>query len=125
MIVNTLLYYLALLIYMLAAIITHMNIQLQISTEKLLEKYLSEYKEYHQYTLIAILVLMAGYQIWQAILESGKIEKFNADLKKSVIKFSRFHNMQIDTLKTLNDRIVIFHYKNHRLFSPKSTGQSS
>lgn len=102
-----------------------MNIQLQISTEKLLEKYFSEYKEYHQYTLIAIIILMAGYQIWQAIFVSGKIEKFKADLKKSEIKFSRFHNMQIDALKMLYDRIVTFHYKNHRLFSPKSTSHNS
>lgn len=102
-----------------------MNIQLQISTEKLLEKYFSEYKEYHQYALITIIILMAGYQIWQAIFVSGKIEKFKADLKKSEIKFSRFHNMQIDALKILYDRIVTFHYKNHHLFSPKSTGHSS
>ncbi len=101
-----------------------MNIQLQISTEKLLEKYFSEYKEYHQYALFAIIILMSSYQIWQAIFVSKKIEKLKADLKKSEIKFSRFHNMQIDALKIIYDRIVTFHYKNHRLFSPKSTGHS-
>lgn len=102
-----------------------MKIQLQISTEKLLEKYFSEYKDYHQYALISILILMAIYQIWQALFVSRKIETFKTDLKKSEIKFSRFHNMQIDTLKILYNRIVTFHYKNHNLFTPTSTCHSS
>ena len=67
---------------------------------------------------------MLAYQIWQAIFVSKKIEKFKTDLKKSEIKFSRFHNMQIDALQIIYDRIVTLHYKNHRLFSSKSNGHS-
>lgn len=101
-----------------------MNIYLQISTEKLLEKYFSEYKDYHKYAIIGMIILMVAYQIWQAIFVSRKIEKFKTDLKKSEIKFSRFHNMQIDALKIIYDKIVTLHYKNHRLFSSKSNGHS-
>jgi len=90
---------------------------MQEPTQQILEKYFSDYKEYHKHALIAIILIVAAYQIWQAIFVSKKIEKFKNDLKRSEIKFSRFQNMQIDALKSIYDQIVNFHYTNHRLLN--------
>ena len=85
--------------------------------EEILEKYFSEYEQYHKYALLSIIIIIAAFQIWQAVIVSKKIEKFKNDLKRSEIKFSRFQNMQIDALKAIYDQIVTFHYANHRLIN--------
>ncbi|WP_445457353.1 hypothetical protein [Flavobacterium sp. HNIBRBA15423] len=93
--------------------------------EQILEKYFSEYESYQRYTLLAIIFIVAGYQIWQAIYVSKKIEKFKNDLKRSEIKFSRFQNMQIDALKSIYDKTVSFHYTNHRFLNPVNATHES
>mgnify|MGYP003672286779 CR=1 FL=1 len=102
-----------------------MNILLQINIEQLLEKYFSEYKDYHIYALIILTLIMIVFQILQTIFVSRKIERFKNELKRSEIKFSRFNNLQIDALKSIYDNLVTFHYKNFRLFFPSTYGHGS
>jgi len=70
-----------------------MSILLQINIEQFLEKYFSEYKDYHIYALIILTLLMLVFQILQTIFVSRKIEIFKNELKISEIKFSRFNNL--------------------------------
>lgn len=44
--------------------------------EHLLEKYFSEYKEYHIWAIVILGLIFVGFQIAQTIIVSTKIEKF-------------------------------------------------
>ena len=102
-----------------------MSILLQINIEQFLEKYFSEYKDYHIYALIILTLLMLVFQILQTIFVSRKIEIFKNELKISEIKFSRFNNLQIDALKSIYDKLVTFHYKSSSLFFSSTYGHES
>jgi hypothetical protein len=102
-----------------------MSILLQINIEQFLEKYFSEYKDYHIYALIILTLLMLVFQILQTIFVSRKIEIFKNELKISEIKFSLFNNLQIDALKSIYDKLVTFHYKSSSLFFSSTYGHES
>lgn len=62
-------------------------------------------------TLIVLIIsnsCIVLFQIFQAIYVSHKIEKFKNELKKSEIKFSRYHNLQVDALKSIYEKLVDF-----------------
>lgn len=53
-------------------------------------------------------IFIALIQIIQAICVSHKIERFKNELNKSEIKFSRYHNLQVDALKSIYEKLVNF-----------------
>lgn len=85
--------------------------------EDLLNEYFSDFKKYQVFILIAFSLIIAGFQIFQSIWVSRTIEKFKAIIKKNEIKFSRYHNMQVDALKSIYTKLVLFHKANSILFS--------
>jgi hypothetical protein len=93
--------------------------------EHLLEKYFSEYEEYHIWAIVILALIFVGFQIAQTIIVSRKIEKFKNALKKNEIKFSKFNNLQIDALKSIYDKMVNLHYKNYLLFEPETFSHES
>ena len=102
-----------------------MNLILQTDIEYLLEKYFSEYKEYHIWAIVLLTVVFLGIQIAQTIIVSRKIERFKNVLKKNEIKFSKFNTLQIDALKSIYDKMVNLHYKNYDLFQPSTYSHES
>lgn len=87
--------------------------------EKALNEYFSDFKKYHLIILICFTIIIALIQIIQSIVVAQKFEKFKAVLRKSEIKFSRYHNLQVDALKTIYDKLVLFHAANHSLFTSR------
>jgi hypothetical protein len=81
-----------------------------------LEEYFSEYKQYHVILLIAFLFLTILIQVIQAIWISRKIENFKYALRKSEIKFSRYHELQVEALKSIYEKLSVFHSANSILF---------
>lgn len=61
--------------------------------KQVLEKYFSDFKEYHLLILVGFTVIIALILIIQSIWISRKIERFKSVLKKSEIKFSKFSQM--------------------------------
>lgn len=49
---------------------------------------------------------------------SKNVEQFKNDLKRSEIKFGRFNELQIESLKRLYDQTVTFHFKYNNLVYP-------
>lgn len=84
-----------------------------------LEEYFSDYKQYHLIILIVFALIIAVFQIFQSFWISKKMETFKVDLKKSELKFSRHHNLQVDALKLIYDKLVSFHIANTHLFKSK------
>lgn len=80
-----------------------------------LNQYFSDYKEYQIAILIGFAILIAIIQVGQAIWISRTIEKFKAELKRTEIKFSRYHNLQVDALKSIYTKLVLFHGANKML----------
>jgi len=76
--------------------------------KQLLEKYLSDYREYHLFLLIGFAVIIALFQIIQFIYVSKRIEAFKNELKKSEIKFSAFNQLQINALRNIFHLIIKF-----------------
>jgi hypothetical protein len=76
--------------------------------KQLLEKYLSDYREYHLFLLICFAVIIALFQIIQFIYVSKRIEAFKNELKKSEIKFSTFNQLQINALRKIYHLIIKF-----------------
>lgn len=88
------------------------------NVEVILKKYFDDYQEFHIWAIVITLFLTVVIQIIQAVYVSNRIEKYKNELKKSEIKFSRFNELQIESLKSIYDKIVDFHYMNFRLFFP-------
>lgn len=95
------------------------------NVESILKTYFQDYKEFHFWAIVITLLLTVIFQIFQAIYVSRKIENYKIALKKSEIKFSRFNELQIESLKSIYDKLVTFHYKNRELFYPSYYGHDS
>lgn len=76
--------------------------------EEALNKYFEDFKEYHLIILIVFVVVIGLIQLIQGILVTQKIEKFKNALKKSEIKFSKFSQMQIETLDEVFESVTEF-----------------
>ncbi|UBZ06193.1 hypothetical protein LDL76_12590 [Salegentibacter mishustinae] len=77
--------------------------------EQALDKYFSDFKEYHLIILILFTVIIALMQIIQSILVSRKIERFKNELKKSEIRFSRHNQLQVEALSNIYPILVETH----------------
>lgn len=66
-----------------------------------LNKYFSDFKEYHLIILICFTVIIVLLQIVQSLIVSRKIERFKNDLKKSEIRFSKYNQLQIESLSKI------------------------
>lgn len=84
-----------------------------------LKEYFTEYQKYHLLILILFTVIIALIQILQSIWVSNKIERFRNVLKKSEIKFSWYTNLQVDALKSIYEKLAMFHQANTFLFNSK------
>lgn len=91
-----------------------------------LEKYFSDFKEYHLLILIGFTITIVLIQIIQSIWVSKKIETFKNDLKKSEIKFSRYNQLQINALRGIYHKLVAFQLSNNLIFKskPNSVGHT-
>ena len=81
-----------------------------------LDKYFSDYKQYHLIILILFVVIISIFQILQALWISTRIEKIKNILKKSEIKFSRYNELQVEALRDIYQKLVLFNYANSNLF---------
>jgi hypothetical protein len=68
---------------------------------QVLEKYFSDFKEYHLLILVGFTVIVALILIIQSIWVSRKIERFKSVLKKSEIKYSAYNQLQIESLSKI------------------------
>jgi len=75
---------------------------------QVLEKYFSDFKDYHLLILIGFTVIIALIQIIQSILINRKIERFKSVLKKSEIKYSKYNQLQIEALSKVYQLLVEF-----------------
>lgn len=89
---------------------------LQIDFQELLNEEFAEYKEYHLFIVVILFFAIAVLQFFQAWYFSRNIESFKNQLKLSEIKFSRFNELQIESLRNLYVEIVSFQTLNHQLF---------
>ena len=94
--------------------------------KEVLNEYFADFKKYHLIILICFVVIIALIQLFQSIWVSNKIERFKTDLKKSEIKFSRYNELQINSLREIYHKLVAFQLANNLIFKskPKSVGHS-
>lgn len=94
--------------------------------KEVLEKKLSEYKDYHLYILIGFTLVIALFQIIQTLIVTNKVEKFKNELKKSEIRFSRYNELQITVLRKIYHQLASFQLANNLIFKiePNSIGHS-
>ncbi len=86
--------------------------------KEIIEDYFSEYKSQMIWILIAFTIISGLIQYFQNLRLSKKIEEYKNELKRDEIKFSRFNELQIESLKNLYDHIVTFHFKYTGLLKP-------
>jgi hypothetical protein len=86
--------------------------------QEIIEDYFSEYKSHMIWILTVFAIISVLIQYWQNLNLSKKIEKYKNELRRDEIKFSRFNELQIESLKNLYDHIVTFHFKYIRLVNP-------
>lgn len=84
--------------------------------KEVLEKKLSEYKDYHLYILIGFTLVISLFQIIQTLIVTNKVEKFKNELKKSEIRFSRYNELQINALRKIYHQLASFQLANNLLF---------
>lgn len=85
-----------------------------------LDKYFSDFKEYHLLILIGFTVVITLIQIIQSIIVSGKIENIKSDFKKAEIKFSRYNELQVDALRRIYHFLAKFQLSNKLVFNENS-----
>jgi len=78
---------------------------------RILEKYFSEFKEYHLIFLIAFTLITVITNIFLSIWTNQRIERFKNGLKKTEIKFSLYNELQIKALSKLYQLLVDFQKK--------------
>lgn len=79
--------------------------------KKILDEQLTGYSRYHTFILLAFVIIQAGV----LILQNRNMERFKALLKKSEIKFSRYHELQVEALKNGYHKLVLFKNANANL----------
>jgi len=98
---------------------------------QVLEKYFSNFKEYHLLILIGFTVIIALIQIIQSIWVSRKIEHFKSTLKKSEIKYSKYNQLQVEALSKIYQLLTDFSeqtliiIKEINLASPERTNNTT
>ncbi len=83
---------------------------------QILDKYFSDFKQYHLLILVITILVIALLQFVQSIYVNRRIEKFKNFLKKSEIKFSRFNELQINALRTIYHLLTNFQLSNDLIF---------
>lgn len=84
-----------------------------------LNEYFADFKKYHLIILICFGLIITLIQVIQSIWVSSKIERFKTDLKKAEIKFSRYNELQIYSLRTIYHKLVTFQVANNQIFKSK------
>ncbi|MDQ1165899.1 hypothetical protein [Flavobacterium sp. SORGH_AS_0622] len=69
--------------------------------------------------LIIIAIAINLYQLWQNQRIQKTVEKFKNDLAKNQFKFTRYTELQIESLKNLYDKVVDFHFAFTGLTQPR------
>lgn len=72
------------------------------------------------FTHIILVITVAIINIISANCINKRISKFNSELKRNEITFSRYNQLQIEALKSIYNKLVDFHYSNSRLFYNRS-----
>lgn len=80
--------------------------------KNILDQHFSDYKTFHWVLLLGFVIIQAGFAYYM----TKRMERFKAFLKKSEIKFSRYHELQIESLKINYEKLVYFTSVNHELF---------
>ena len=87
------------------------------STEEIInkafEQYLAEYKKFYMFFLAAFAIL----QVIFTYLMFRKMERFKSFLKKTEIKFTRYHELQVEALRNNYQKLVSFNSANNALFN--------
>lgn len=99
-----------------------MTLQVETSiTRELLDEYFSDNKII-LLIMIGISVLVSLTSIFiqyrQNLKLNKKIESYKNELKLKEVKFTRFNELQIESLKILYDKMVTFHFQYFTLISP-------
>jgi hypothetical protein len=85
--------------------------------KQILEKYLTEYKNYHLFILIGFTLVITLIQVIQTLIVTRKVENFKNELKKSEIRFSRYNELQITVLRKIYHQLASFQLANNLLFN--------
>lgn len=85
--------------------------------KQILEKYLTEYKNYHLFILIGFTLVITLLQVIQTLIVTRKVENFKNELKKSEIRFSRYNELQITVLRKIYHQLASFQLANNLLFN--------
>lgn len=80
---------------------------------KALQDHLGQYNQYHTILILSFLALQAVFIFWI----NTRMEKFKAMLKKTEIKFSRYHELQIEALRVAYQKLVLFGIANKILLN--------
>lgn len=79
--------------------------------KKTLDEQLAGYSKFHTFILLGFVIMQALFIFWQ----NRNMEKFKALLKKSEIKYSRYHELQVNALKNGYQKLVLFKKANANL----------
>ena len=84
-----------------------------------IEEVFTDYKKYHSILFLGFLFLIALIAFIQQIILQRNVAKFNSRLKKAEIKFSKYHNLQVEAMGKLFELITNIHYSNMNLFQAR------
>lgn len=84
-----------------------------------IEEYFADYKKYHSILFLVFLFLIALIAVVQQIIMQKNVAKFNSRLNKAEIKFSKYHNLQVEAMEKLFELITNIHYSNMNLFQAR------
>ncbi|PKG42621.1 hypothetical protein [Psychroflexus sp. MES1-P1E] len=80
-----------------------------------MDEKLSEYQQYHIWILIGAVVIIATIQFFMNRHLKRDVARLSADLKKAEIKFSKYHQDQVDAYKQLYTHFYEFRAATQRI----------
>lgn len=85
----------------------------------ILQEFFADYKKYHSILFLILSGLIALLATSQYVFMQKILARFNNKLKKAEIKFSKYHNLQVEAMEKLFELITNIHYSNMNLFQAR------
>lgn len=87
--------------------------------KSIIEEFFADYKKYHSILFLVFLGLIALLAAVQHFIIQKNVSKFNSRLNKAEIRFSKYHNLQVESMEKLYELVTNIYYSNMNLFQAR------
>jgi len=84
-----------------------------------LERNFPGLKQYHFWILLGLIIALGIFQVFHSVWVRRNVSRLNSKLKEKEIRFSKFHDLQVDNLQKLYSKLIDLSYANRNLFSAR------